>query len=404
MDKKGKVMKLFYDIQKIWKSFKRSYLYKLVTRFLSTVCSIILVILLIVGAMMFYFNTKIKAYEKKGLEYTAPFGLYTIISGSMEPNVDIYDVVIAVDQDVSKIKVGDIITFISTWEVNFGYTVTHRVVGIAKTENGEIQLTTKGDNNQSADGGVVTQKNLVGKVVGRLPQLGRLQFFLATKMGWFLVVFIPAVIIIIVDAMKIFKLYVLKGQIDNVKTTKEAEKLVDKKNIDDGRPRLKLDDIEELQPSQALKLKIEDLDKVQPKEEVKLKIDDIDKVIVPEPVKIAEKIESDANEWVVPKDENIDTVELPKVGEDGIIKENTSELPTVASNEYHSGHTEVISIVHADLSEENEVDEDTIAMPALKGEKVSTGKIEMPVLKKANENGTSDEIELPMRKELKRRN
>lgn len=222
MDKKGKINEFVDRFDKIKNTVKRSYLYKLVSKFLSVACTIILILLLIVGGLMFIFNMKVKSYEKKGLEYMSPFGLYTIISGSMEPNVSVYDVVISVNTDISKIKVGDIITFISTWEINSGKTITHRVVDITKNENGEYQLSTKGDNNQSKDGSVVTQNYLIGKVVGRIPQLGRLQYFLATKMGWFLVVFIPALGIIIYDIIKIFKLYVLKDKIDKVKTRKEA--------------------------------------------------------------------------------------------------------------------------------------------------------------------------------------
>jgi len=222
MNKKGKEGDIFKQIYDVGKSFKRSYLWKLISKFLSVACTIILIILIIVGSLMFYFNTKTKAYKQKGIEYTPPFGLYTIISGSMEPNVEVYDVVIAADYDISKIKVGDIITFASNWDINFGVTVTHRVVGISKNEKGEYQLTTKGDNNGSKDGGTVTQTNLIGKVVGRIPQLGRLQFFLAKKMGWFMIVFVPALAVIVFDMIKIFKLYVLKNQIDNVKTPKEA--------------------------------------------------------------------------------------------------------------------------------------------------------------------------------------
>lgn len=357
MDKKGKIFELFSVLQKYWKTFKQSYLYKLVSKFLSTICSIILVILLIIGGLMFYFNMKIKSYESRGMEFTAPFGLYTIISGSMEPNVDIYDVVIAVEHDIDKIKIGDIITFISTWDLNYGVTVTHRVVGISKTTTGEILLTTKGDNNQQPDGAKVTQSNLVGKVVGRLPQLGRLQFFLATKMGWFLIVFIPAMIIIIVDVMKIFKLYVLKNKIDNVKTPKEAK----------------------------MEKVVRELEK-KPKEIKELNNQPI------------------VNR--VPKDENIDTVELPKVGEDGIIKENTSELPQVkVNNKIDIGRVDEINILSAawDLREEYDTGIPVLkkddSLPQMKDES------DIPLLKSEEsfDDGGEDDG-LPQRKELRRRN
>lgn len=337
MNKKGKMNDLFDRPKRMWKAIKRSYLYKLVSSFLSFVCSVILVILVIVGAMMFYFNMKAKAYAKKGLEYTTPFGLYTIISGSMEPNVEVYDVVVTVEEDISKLRVGDIITFISTWDINYGATVTHRVVAINKNEKGEYQLTTKGDNNQTADSATVTQTNLIGKVVGRLPQVGRLQLFLATKMGWFIVVFIPAIIVIIIDMMKIFKLYVLKSEIDNVKTPREAEKLKTEK---------------ELAEKEA------PLHELQNKE-----------------LKVRNKR----------KDKTIDTVELPKVGPDGVIKESTTALPITKKATSLGNTLYEIDLPNVHIEEEKQKDEDTLKIPVL------------------NKKSDQLENEMPQRKKLKRR-
>lgn len=241
MSKKGKMSdtpKNKTTLDKI----RDSYLYRIIKKLLSMICTLLLIFFLVIGAMMFYFNMQAKSAEEQGLSYNAPFGLYTIISGSMEPNIHVYDVVAVMDvQDMSKIKVGDVITFISSWDLNYGSTVTHRVVSVSKTDTGEIQLATKGDNNQSADGAVVTKENLVGKVFLRIPQLGRLQFFLATKMGWFIVVFIPAMGVIIMDIIKIVRLRVLKNDIGNIVDTDNADKVyfgnerLDNMDIEEGR-------------------------------------------------------------------------------------------------------------------------------------------------------------------------
>ena len=185
--------------------------------------------------MMFYFNLQAKAAANNGQIYSPPFGLYTIVSPSMEPNIKVYDVIMSVDANPSDIKVGDVITFISTWDINYGMTVTHRVVSVSKTNAGVYQFTTKGDNNQSPDGAVVTSENLVGKVVMRIPQLGKIQFFLATKTGWFMIVFIPAMIVIILDIIKIFKLKVLKDNIEYIHSTEEADKIVFENDTLDNR-------------------------------------------------------------------------------------------------------------------------------------------------------------------------
>ncbi len=325
MDKKGNTNQFFHRLQKIIRAIKKTYLYRMITKFLSVACSIILVMLLIVGAFMFYFNIKANSFNKRGQEYTAPFGLYTIISGSMEPNVSVYDVVVAIDEDISKIKVGDIVTFISNWDINYGLTVTHRVVGITKGENGEYQLITKGDNNGSKDGGTVTQHNLVGKVVGRIPALGRLQFFLATKMGWFIVVFIPALAIIIFDMIKIFKLYVLKNKIENVKPVNSDEP-IEKENDP-----IKIDDI------------------IDSKTETK-KISDVILEPVLEPKSITNVVLEPIEE-----DKNIDTVELPKVDEDGKVKENTSELPLVNNNANKEAGLTLEDIIKEDFDDSNSI-------------------------------------------------
>lgn len=210
--------------KKVITFIKNSYIYRLIKRLLSLLSSLLLIVLLTLGGLMFYFNTKGQAAAKQGQQYIPPFGLYTIISGSMEPVISVYDVVVAVQKDdLSTIKVGDVITFISTWDLNYGTTVTHRVTSVIKNENGDYSFTTKGDANQAQDGAYVTRDNLIGKVIFKLPQLGRIQFFLATKMGWFVVVFIPALAVIIWDIIKIFKLKVLNNNIEAIKTTEESK-------------------------------------------------------------------------------------------------------------------------------------------------------------------------------------
>ena len=219
MNNKGSVRdnSLFRRIKIFANKVETSYIYKLVSKILSFLGTILLIFLVVIGSLMFYFNSKAKAYQRQGVNYVPPFGLYTIISGSMEPSIHVYDVVVSVsEKDLSKVKVGDIITFISTWDVNYGKTITHRVVSVSKNTQGEYNFTTKGDNNEAPDGATVSQANFVGKVVMRIPQLGRLQFLLATKMGWFSIVFIPALGVIIYDVFKILKLVVLKKEINNV--------------------------------------------------------------------------------------------------------------------------------------------------------------------------------------------
>ena len=125
----------------------------------------------------------------------------------MEPNVKVYDVVVDLNVfNQNDIKKGDIITFVSNSNVSKGLTVTHRVVDIISNEDGTKSYITKGDNNLKADQATVNINDVLGKVLFKIPQLGRVQFLIADKFGWLLVILIPSLGVIIYDFIKLFRL------------------------------------------------------------------------------------------------------------------------------------------------------------------------------------------------------
>ena len=74
----------------------------------------------------------------------------------------------------------------------------------------------KGDANESADDEKVYPSNIIGKVMFKIPQLGKVQFFLTTKSGWLIVILIPALIIVGYDIFKLIKLIKLKNKLMNL--------------------------------------------------------------------------------------------------------------------------------------------------------------------------------------------
>lgn len=160
--------------------------------------------------LMFYVISS-KIAEKK--EKTPLFGFYTIISPSMEPNINVYDVVLVKKANINKLKKGDVITFYSTNNY-FGDTpITHRIVNI----DDRTSIIVKGDHNEKADNEKVIPKNIIGKVILVIPSLGKLQFFLASKSGFIVAIIIPAIVIITYDVYKIMKMIMLKNQMSKLK-------------------------------------------------------------------------------------------------------------------------------------------------------------------------------------------
>ena len=143
-------------------------------------------------------------------------GLYTIVSPSMEPFIKVYDVIIDRKlKSTEELKVGDVITFYSSSLDTDGYTITHRIYDI-KVSDGKTYYITKGDNNQSVDIGSITRENIVGKMIYKINGLGKIQFFLSSKLGWILIILIPALCFILYDLNKLNKIFKIKKKIDKI--------------------------------------------------------------------------------------------------------------------------------------------------------------------------------------------
>jgi len=191
-----------------------------------------IVTLIVCGIFFAYYFVSLKIYEKNPTSKLPKFGLYTIISPSMEPEIKVYDVVVDLNLfDANNIKKGDVITFISNSNISKGLTVTHRVVEIIDNDNGTKSYVTKGDNNLKADGATVEESDILGKVLFKIPQLGRVQFLLANKFGWILVILLPALGVIIYDFIKLFRLLAFNSKFMKFSTINK--KIETDINVDD---------------------------------------------------------------------------------------------------------------------------------------------------------------------------
>ena len=194
--------------------------YKIFNFISKTISWCVMAILCVIGAFLITYIAINKIAQAKGLR--APLGLYTIISPSMTPDIQVYDVVFVVKKDPQEIQIGDIISYYST-NSYFGSTpITHRVVEKFNTNNG-ITFRTQGDANPVPDDEIIMSDKVIGTVRFVIPQLGRIQFFLASKGGWFIAILIPALGIIIYDIMKLIKLIKVKNKMENMKKLEVEE-------------------------------------------------------------------------------------------------------------------------------------------------------------------------------------
>ncbi len=97
---------------------------------------------------------------------------FSVASGSMEPTLQIGDLIITKEKSKKDIKVGDIISF-KDGDSN----ITHRVIKVI-SQNGEILYQTKGDNNNVSDEKNIKYEDVEGVYVNHIPELGKMYIYI----------------------------------------------------------------------------------------------------------------------------------------------------------------------------------------------------------------------------------
>ncbi|WP_139978654.1 signal peptidase I [Nocardioides litoris] len=97
---------------------------------------------------------------------------YAILTGSMRPGLPPGTLVVAKPVDPAEIGVGTVITY----QLNSGEptVVTHRVIAVRQSLDGDLELQTQGDANDVADEKWVRPEQVRGELWYAVPHLGRL--------------------------------------------------------------------------------------------------------------------------------------------------------------------------------------------------------------------------------------
>ena len=153
-------MKDYYD-GKIKNKQKKTILKSIIVKLIY-----ILLVPIIIWDIIILFQTMKNPYETPNV-----FGIKTfcIISGSMEPEISVNDVVIIKETPKEEIKKGDIISFDKNGDI-----ITHRIIYLTTNKNGETTYITKGDANNIEDEGYVEYKDIEGKMIGKIPKIGKI--------------------------------------------------------------------------------------------------------------------------------------------------------------------------------------------------------------------------------------
>lgn len=126
------------------------------------------------------------------------FSMFRVVTGSMEPTIPVGSLLVSRQVEITAVEPDDIVCFRTENAQIYGSVVTHRVVEICTGTDGAALLRTKGDANLVADGYLVGQENLIGKVVWYTGGNGVLASgfsFLTDKVGFLGCIVFPCLIL-----------------------------------------------------------------------------------------------------------------------------------------------------------------------------------------------------------------
>ena len=133
--------------------------------------------------------------------------VYSVISGSMEPEYPVGALIYVKEVDPAEVKVGDVITFVLSNDMP----ATHRVIAI-DAENQHFY--TRGDANFNIDETTgekiytedppVHFKNLIGKPIFKIPFLGYVAYYVQHPPGMYIALAVGAIILALAFLPDIF--------------------------------------------------------------------------------------------------------------------------------------------------------------------------------------------------------
>lgn len=160
--------------------------FKITKYIVNTIVTIFVVLFLLMVCLQRFSNNEVSFFN---------YRLFTVASGSMAPQYNVGDVLIAKETAPEDIKIGDSLTYLGNSGTFTGKVVTHEVTRIEKTRSGEYIFHTKGKANLIEDPPVY-EKQVYGVIVWNPKILSFIYKIVGTQYGLFIFVVLPIFYII----------------------------------------------------------------------------------------------------------------------------------------------------------------------------------------------------------------
>ena len=154
---------------------------------------VVAVVIMWIGIQV-VFGTEMLTLEGNQIKVGGPF--YVVVSGSMIPVLQVYDIIVIQGHDTfEEVEIGDIIVFDRPSDHN--RVIVHRVVSITNEDPKTIR--TQGDANPASIPGTdfpITEEEYIGKVAYIIPQLGYVTQILQPPTNYIIIAVVIGIMVI----------------------------------------------------------------------------------------------------------------------------------------------------------------------------------------------------------------
>ena len=165
------------------------------------------IVVAIAVGMMIFTLISVSTFDKTERNLFG-FKFFIVTSDSMSAtDFDAGDIAISKNVDPKTLREGDIITFLSQDVNSFGEVITHKIRSLTTDANGRPGFITYGTTTNTDDETIVTHEYVVGKYVGRIPNLGSFFLFLKTTPGYILCILLPFLLLILSQGLNCIRLF-----------------------------------------------------------------------------------------------------------------------------------------------------------------------------------------------------
>ena len=130
------------------------------------------------------------------------YNFYVIISDSMEPEIMVDDVIISKVYKGEKLEVGQVITYYGKEGSVANKVVTHKIVGVEDTPNGQ-NIVTKGVKEGATEDPMITQDDVMAVMVCNTKVITFVYSIVSSPVGFLIFIILPLVAIIVTEIVKI---------------------------------------------------------------------------------------------------------------------------------------------------------------------------------------------------------